>query len=130
MSQQQNGGLDMRYRRLDENNDYVFGQNNQDFVSDADAVKQAIYTRLKLLYGEWWEDTQDGFPFFEQVAGKSATPANLQAVDLLIQERIQNTEGVLQILDYVNNFNSTTRELIVYTKVNTIYGDFELEVTF
>lgn len=120
----------MRYRRLDTNNDYVLGQNTQDFVTDLEAVKQAVYTRLKLLYSEWWENIEDGFPFFEQVAGRSANPSSLQAVDLVIRDRIINTENVVQILAYSGAFNHDTRNYTVYTKINTAYGDFETEVTY
>lgn len=120
----------MRYRRLDSNDDYTFGQNTQDFVSDVDAVKQAVFTRLKLLYGEWWESTEDGFPFFEQVAGKPGSFGSLQAVDLVIRDRIINTENVVQIIAYSGTYNAETRNYSVYTKINTTFGDFELEVTF
>ena len=120
----------MRYRRLDENNEYSFGQNSQDFTFDANAVKQAVYTRLKLLYAEWWEDLEDGFPYFQQIAGKPGNTQSLQAVDLVIRERIINTPGVVQIIAYEGAFNHETRQYSVYTKINTEYGDFELEVAF
>jgi len=118
----------MKYRRLDENKDYVFGQNEQDFVDEKTAVEQAIYTRLKLLYGEWWENIEDGFPFFEQIAGQSGTEEKLQAMDLVVSDRILQTEGVLQIVEFERTFEN--REYLVYTKVNSIYGSFELEVNF
>lgn len=120
----------MRYRRLDVDGDYTFGQNTQNFVVDAEAVKQAVYTRLLLLYNEWWENVEDGLPFFQQIAGKFGTPENLNGVDLVIRERIINTEGVAQIIEYQGTFDSQNRTYSVYTKVNTIYGEFALEVTF
>ena len=116
----------MRYRRLDSNGDYTFGQNNQNFVVDAESVKQAIYTKLNLLYGEWWENIEDGLPFFEQIAGKFGTSENLNSADLVIRERIINTEGVSQIIEYQGTFDSQNRTYSVYTKVNTIYGEFTM----
>lgn len=120
----------MKYRRLDENKDYLFGQNEQDFVSEVESVKQAIYTRLKLLRGEWWENSEDGFPFFEQIAGQSGTPEKLQAADLVVTDRIINTEGVLEIVEFESSLDGNSRQYIVYTVVNSIYGSFELEVNF
>ena len=38
----------MRYRKLDANGDYTFGSGSSCFISDHDAVVQAIVTRLKL----------------------------------------------------------------------------------
>lgn len=122
--------MSVRYRRLSPEKDYTFGQNDKDFISDLEAVKQAVYTRLKLLYSEWWEDVEDGFPFFEQIAGRPGSQNNIAAADLVIRERILGTTDVSQIAEYSSSFNSTTRRLIVYTKVNTIYGEFSLEVTF
>ena len=56
----------MRYRRLTATGDYVFGQGSLDYLSDADAAAQAVKTKLKLLLGEWWENTGDGLPLFQQ----------------------------------------------------------------
>ena len=39
----------MRYRRLDENGDYVFGHGISDFCLDSDAVLQAAKTKLLFL---------------------------------------------------------------------------------
>ena len=50
----------MQYRILDENGDYTLGQNSM--KKDKEAVAQAIQTRLGLLYGQWWENTEDGLP--------------------------------------------------------------------
>lgn len=120
----------MKYRKLDQNKDYVFGENTQNFVTDLEAVKQAIYSRLKLLLGEWWEDIEDGLPFFEQIAGKTGSQSNLNAADLVIRDRIINTENVLDLLDYNGVLDHTTRQYSVTAKVNTTFGVFELEVTF
>ena len=50
----------MRYRALDDNGDMTFGGNNKNFLKDIKAVIQAIKTRIKLLKGEWWENTETG----------------------------------------------------------------------
>ena len=39
----------MKYRRMDENGDYIFGLNEQGFLKDNEAVAQAILTKIKLL---------------------------------------------------------------------------------
>ena len=64
----------MIYRRLDADYDYTFGQGKQDFVSGVDAVAQAIYTRLFLLFGEWWEDQKDGLPLWQSIIGVPGSP--------------------------------------------------------
>ena len=107
----------MRYRALDENGDMTFGGNNKNFLKDIKAVIQAIKTRIKLLKGEWWENTETGFPLFQDILGKY----DYLKIKNRIVERIQQTKGVLSVanidIEYENrklNFNCT---------VSTIYGD-------
>jgi hypothetical protein len=119
----------LKYRRLSPTGDYVFGQNNFDFISAVDAVKQAIETRLKLLLNEWWEDQEDGLPFFEQIAGVFVTPEKQQAIDLIIRDRITGTLGVSRIIEFVSTFDSVNRKYTASCKVDTIYGEIQLEVT-
>lgn len=110
----------MTYRKLDSNGDYSFGRSKQDFVTDSNAVAQAIKTRLLLLFGEWWEDQSDGLPLFQSILGVSGTEDNLESVNLLIQERIINTDNVTDIVDYTSSY--VNRSLSVSCTVNTTFG--------
>ena len=82
--------MSVKYRRLI-NGDYSFGRNNGDFLTGIDAVSQAIRTRLLLLKGEWWEDTEQGLPLFQSILGQYET----QPIDLLVQDTISNTKDVI-----------------------------------
>lgn len=112
----------MRYRRLDDNDDYVFGQSGQDFYTGVDAVAQAIYTRLKLLYGEWWEDISDGLPLFQNILGAPGSPQNKQAIDALITERILGTLNVKGINSFTSTIDANTRAYSFRCTVNTAFG--------
>ena len=90
----------MKHRRLDADWDYCFGHGKQDYLEGREAVAQAIKTRLLLLYGEWWEDQEDGLPLFQKILAGSARESNLEAIDLIFRERIGNTPGVLAILRF------------------------------
>ncbi|MBR0518867.1 hypothetical protein IJJ97_03645 [bacterium] len=107
----------MRYRRLDENGDMTFGNNKFDFVKDLEAVSQAIKTRLKLLKGEWWEDTEEGLPLFQEILASR----NIEKVKRLIVERIQKTQGVLSVDNLILTFEN--RILNITASVSTIYGE-------
>lgn len=85
--------------------DYSMGR---PFLSRAAAVGQAIYTRLKLLQGEWWEQLDDGLPLFQNILGTRGHPDNLNAIDLLVQARIIETPHVSQITDFQSNYESRT----------------------
>lgn len=112
----------IRYRILDANGDMTFGRGSQNLTYGSYAVGQAIQTRLKLLKGEWFEDTEDGLPLFQQMLGKRYSVNNLQIVDSLIRERILGTTDVTEITEYSSNFSSEDRTYSFTAKVNTNYG--------
>lgn len=121
----------MIYRRLDINGDYTFGRNRQDFLIGTDAAAQAVYTRLKLLLREWWEDTTDGLPLFQSILG-TRTNNGTQAIDLILQQRIRNTADIINLYDFFSTFDNETRRYTFRCRVDTIYGEIVLneEVTF
>ena len=96
----------MKYRALDPMGDYSIGKGMQDFLINAAAVGQAIKTNLLLLQGEWWEDTSDGLPLFQNILGQSGTPEHLTATVLLIKERILSTQGVSQIQSFQSSYEN------------------------
>ena len=112
----------MQYRILDENGDYTLGQNSM--KQNKEAVAQAIKTRLGLLYGQWWENTEDGLPLFEKILG--AYGDNKEMIDILISERIAQTKDVKEIKSY----NSTFQNRVYTAKcvVETVYGTVSIEI--
>ena len=112
----------MRYRRLDDNDDYIFGQGDQAFYTGVDAVAQAIYTRLKLLYGEWWEDTSDGLPLFQNILGAPGGLQSERSIDVLITERILGTLNVKAITDFSSSIDANVRSYSFQCTVNTAFG--------
>lgn len=83
----------MRYRALDQNGDMLMG-GGKAYITDADAVRQAIVTRLKLLIYEWWEDLDDGVPYWQQIIASR----DKEAAEKIIKDRIQKTEHVVSVL--------------------------------
>lgn len=117
----------MIYRRLDDNHDYVLGSGRQNFISEREAVGQAVTTRLKLLYSEWWEDTEDGLPLFQQILGLPATGNNKQIVDKIIQDRIQETLHVTGVIQFYSTFDSPTRQYTFNCTIDTTYGQLTMQ---
>ena len=93
----------MKYRALDSNGDYSFGKSMQEFKAYNDAVVQAVYTNLRLLKGEWWEDINEGFPLFQSALKTSGTDDHIKAVDMMVKERILSTTGVVDIVSFESN---------------------------
>ena len=110
------------YRRLDDNHDPMYGQSRSNFLTDADAVAQAILTRLLLFQGEWWESTLEGLPLWQQILGQPGGQARLEQVTLLIQQRILTTPYVVAINQLVSSYNPNTRLIDFYAEVKTRFG--------
>lgn len=119
----------MRYRQLDKNGDYTFGQGLANFlIDDVEAVAQAILTRLKLDAGQWFLDLTEGLPLYTQIVGRN-TGARSQSgtaiYDQAIRKRVLGTQGVVRIVRYSSNL-SAQRRLTVEMTVQTIYGPVTL----
>ena len=87
----------MKYRKLDKNGDYVFGNNSYDYIEKDEAIAQAIKTKLYLFYGEWWEDISLGLPMFQSILGQVSNSNLRQSVILLCAEQINLVEGVVSV---------------------------------
>lgn len=87
----------MKYRKLDENGDYAFGNNSYDYIEKDEAIAQAIKTKLYLFYGEWWEDISLGLPMFQSILGQVSNNNLRQTVILLCAEQINLVEGVTSV---------------------------------
>ncbi len=114
----------MKYRKLDGNGDYTFGQNAQNFLTDIDAVAQAIKTSLLLLQGEWWEDTSSGLPLFQNILSQPRISQN--KIDLIIKDNILNVYGVKGIKDFASNYSN--RSYSVSCTIDTQYGSTQITV--
>lgn len=104
----------IRYRMLDANDDYVFGQGPSEFLVDSpQAVLQAIRTRFRLFEGEFFIDTSAGTPWFTDILGENTQPL----YDAAIQERILATIGVASLSEYASVLNKDSRGLSVQARV-------------
>lgn len=114
----------MRYRKLDENGDYTFGNSQANFHRDTpEAVGQAVLTRLKLWVNEWFLNVEDGTDWLDQVLGRGTSLLYEQ----VIKQRILGTFGVTEITDFYSQFDPGTRELNIQTTINTIYGETTIQ---
>ena len=110
----------MRYRKLDDNNDYRFGHGNNDFYQDTpEAVAQSVATRLRMLLGEWFLDTTDGTPWATEILGEQTR----LTYDMAIRRRVLLAPGVTQITDYQSFNDGQTRHLSVNLAIDTVYGE-------
>ena len=110
------------HRRLDENHDPQRGQGKANFLIDADAVAQAVLTRLLLFQGEWWESTLEGLPLWQEILGQPGGQMGLARITLLLQQRILGTPYVQAITALESSFDSSNRTINFYAEVKTRFG--------
>lgn len=116
----------MRVRKLTPTGDYSFGHGQKDFYANTPAaVGQSVQTRLLLWLGEWYLNTLEGTPYLQGVLGKYS----LENADVVIQDRIRTTTGVVNISKYESNLDPVTRKMTVAATINTIYGPTQVQVT-
>jgi len=108
--------------QLAENNDPAFCDGPQGLLSGTDAVAQAIYTRLLLFEGEWWEDQTEGTPLWQKILGVGGISNSLAAVTLVLQQRVQGTPYVTSVVVADATFTSSTRDLAFAYSVETQFG--------
>lgn len=116
----------LKYRKLDENGDMMFGHGNADFVSTAEAMQQVLKTRLSACQDEWWEGDAGALPFFDGILGSTDTDENREAIDLMVIDRIMDTRGVIGVSNVESSI--TDRRYSFNCSVQTVYGVVKMEV--
>lgn len=115
----------MRYRKLSSDDDFTFGSGELNYLRDVpEAPGQAAETRLLLWLGEWYQNIEDGTPYMQGILGKHSQAT----ADIIIQDRILGTEGVVNIQEYSSTLDVDTRFLSVSAIINTIYGVTSVDV--
>jgi hypothetical protein len=114
------------YRKLDANGDPMYGRGQANFVSDIDAVAQAIATRLRLFTNEWWEDRSAGTPLFDSMLG-TANGKRPEVVGLLLKQRILGTPYVRSVSAVQASFTSSSRAFSFSCQVQTDFGTLTVQ---
>lgn len=111
----------MRVRAIDDNNDWTYGQGQNNYKSGQNAIQQNIQTRLQSFLGDCFFNLAAGIDWFNLLGQKS-----LLQLQLAISAVILNTEGVSGIVSL--NFDlQTDRNLIISYSV-TVYGTTQVVV--
>jgi hypothetical protein len=109
----------MKYRKLDENGDYTFGQGIADFLVDVpEAPAQAVLTRLFLFQGDWFLDQREGMTWKTKVLGNRTASTR----DPAIRRHVLRTRGVRSIQEYNSQLDRNTRAFSVQMTIDTVYG--------
>jgi hypothetical protein len=92
------------YLALDADNDPIFADGTS--LTDGQAVNQAVLTRLRLFFGEWWENLTLGLPVFQLILGQLASQRGLNAMQAAVQQVISGTPYVTSVTSVQVSFNN------------------------
>lgn len=111
-------------RALDSAWDWTFGRGKQNYLSNLDALKQSISTRLKQWKGNCFFATDEGVDWknYLDIGTKGL-------LDLDIKRVILQTGGVLKISSYESTLDLDSRAVSIVAHISTTYGDLALEET-
>ena len=91
-------------------------------TSGKEAIEQHLKQRLRTFLGEWFLERRTGIPYFEQVLIKAFNPTVL---DGIFKNVILNTPGVTELQEFDILLDTSTREMNLTFRVDTIDGDFD-----
>lgn len=92
-------------------NDLDVSSGGLELVTDPlDVVSQRLKIGLRFVKGEYRLDTSRGIPYFEDVFKKDP---DLLVVRTLLRDKIQDTDGVVNITSFDLALDSATRKLSV-----------------
>ena len=75
-------------------------------VDGAEGIAQHIRGRLELFRGEWFLDTREGMPYFEEVFVKNP---DLDVIRSIFRKAILETPGVASVIDANVTMDSAKR---------------------
>lgn len=110
----------IQYLRLDPDYDPVFVPAAA--LTDLEAVRQAIQTRLELFRGEWWENIDEGTPMFQLVLGAPGSPRSIAVMEAALTARIKGTPYVTAVTSIQSTFDRKTRKYSYSATAETSFG--------
>jgi len=96
-------------------------------TSGIDGIAQNIRIRLNFFLGEWFLDTSQGMPYFQNVLVKQP---NSQAIRAIFRKAILTTPGVLSVTNLELDLDNSLRKLSVSFQAETTDGTLVFEQDF
>ena len=105
-------------------NDVQRGQGLNNFLTNLQAVAQAIDSSLQLLRGEWFLNLSAGLPLFQSILGVSSTT---NGVGLIIRQQILTVPYTINVINMVVTYTGSNRNYTFSCDVITNFGTITLQ---
>lgn len=83
--------------KLKTDNDLSIEDNKLVLIEGIEEIAQILRQRLRVFKGDWFLDTSEGIPYYEEILKKNPSPVT---VDSLFKNEILNTPGVVELLSF------------------------------
>lgn len=108
----------MKVSGLDSNNDWKFGHGKADYISNSEAIRQNVSTRLKSFKNDWFLDIDANIDWIGLLGLKNNRDEVLREIERVVLE----TEGVMQITT-LEIGEILSRHAIITLRFLTIFDD-------
>lgn len=103
--------------------DLLIQKNDLKVVDGTDQLEQRLKIKLLFFKGEWFLDTVEGLPFYEEILVKNP---NFPNIDNLIKAAILEDPEVEEILEYRSNYDKTKRSYSITFKARSSHGEISV----
>lgn len=86
--------------------------------SQAESVAQKLTIKLRTFLGEWFLNTANGVPYYQQIFGKVRSKA---AIDSIFMEKIAEEPDVVELVEFTSEI-SNDRTYTISFRVRTTLG--------
>lgn len=83
--------------KIDQNNDIELVNNDAFLLTGRDEIAQVLRQELRVFAGEWFLDTREGVPYFQDILKKAPDPAR---IDAIFKDKILSSPGVIELLQF------------------------------
>lgn len=98
----------MRVSKITSDGDWTFGKGKAGYVSNTDAVRQNVVTRIRSFTNDWFADIEHGVNWFGLLGSKSNEESILRAIEKIVLETSGvGTITVLRLVDLDKNRSAT-----------------------
>lgn len=101
-------------------NDIDLSTNDLILIDGSKAIAQHLSIRLQFFLGEWFLDTTQGIPYFQEILTKDF---DLETVQLIFSDTITTTPGVQSLEEFNLQLNNANRVLRVNFKAQLTDSD-------
>lgn len=109
----------MIVRALDPQHDWTFGRGKANYLTESDAIKQSIKTKLLALKGNWFLEPNDGIAWFDYFEKHP----NITELEREIKSTIAGIDGVTEISSFDVLIDNITRIFLIQITYSDKYNN-------